>query len=185
MRNAGNSIAQIHKNKDIQTLDRHHSFFFYEICPIYTVAKYLSAKAVKFTGSLAVWDGKIDTTACDIVKIECTRDMTTEDRRQESFRKANSAVPAPKLVNWDKITQEESAKLIAALYHKNDDRDQSVKILIITFDDLGSRLERKNYLPALDLFWSQVKDIKRFNRIFVVGNSQKLLWDSYKTGRIF
>ena len=194
-------ISIILQNCDIKMDDRCHSSFFYEIRPIFTVARYLAADTVKFGDKP---DGVIRTNQND-VNVECTRDLIGNEGNQESLRmkilKEYGHVPAyqeievigtnnnnrmlknpeqvARRVDWDKITETKSSRFSQALERKNKCvGNDSDRYLIITFDDFEYR-SSENYISACQMFWNFSKQNCRYSRVFIIGDSQNFFWDSH------
>jgi hypothetical protein len=194
-------ISIILQNGDIKTNDRCHRFFFYEIRPIFTVARYLAADTVIFGDRP---DGVMRTNQND-VNVECTRDLNEKEGHKESLRleilEKYHHVPAYQEINvigtnnkkrelknpeqvarrvdWEKITETKSRRFCQALERKNNlVGNDSDRYLIITFDDFEYR-DSENYILASQMFWNFSKQNCKYSRVFIIGDSQKFLWDSH------
>jgi hypothetical protein len=195
------NISRILKNCDIKMNDRCHPFFFYEIRPIFTVARYLAADTVMFGDKP---DGVIRINQKD-VSVECTRDLVDSEGHQESLRmkiltrdgrvpayqpievigtnNKNRALKNPELearkVDWDKITETKSMRFCQAIERKNNAVKNDANLsLIITFDDWEYR-SSQNYILSCQKFWNDSKQNCKYSRVFIIGDSQKFLWDSH------
>jgi hypothetical protein len=189
------------------THPRHHEFF-YEIVPIHTVAACLSSPKVAYFPRSHPIDGEIELSNSNTMQIECTRAV---DGYQESLRMKHMAkhgyavalqpVRATGTENkrdieeqpWEfrertLVLSELEAKLHEAFNRKNLKTESATAIaLLITFDDvslLPKDSDKYRFLDPIEMFWQRAKNECRFSRVFVTGDSRKIVWDSYRPRKL-
>lgn len=194
-------ITKVLENGDIKTSDPMHHRFFYEIRPIGSLAKYISASEIILPDRSASHDGEI-TVSSDTYKVECTRAV---DGHQESLRMEHlhlykrapafqeikaSGTKNKRILEEQEVVareikcpiwnQEITSKLCEAFDRKNCEPQYQNYLLIITFDDweLPSSEDKKYFLAPISDFWRIKEANSIFNRVLVIGDSQKFIWDS-------
>lgn len=194
-------------NKDLRTDNSDHHFFFYEVLPAFNVATYLEACSIIFSGhsslkhdaTLYFNDG---TTCC----FECTRAV---DGKQLALQREhlvkyhhapafqeieakgtmhNRSMPEQNAEFREILSREWSEELtnlfVAAIENKNKKKKYEGFTLIVTFDDYelpdNDVKEKSKFLEPISRCWEQVRSKLIFKRVFIVGDSQLFLWDSWE-----
>ncbi len=192
--------------KELSYKHRFHHSFFYEIRPLFTVAKLLDDECVKlrFCSVEQEYDGEIIFSNNALVKVELTRavdgynesltmqlleergDAPAFQKIEYSGSKHNRSfgvnVPVARCVKTDGWYQEIEELITIAYTNKMNGKYQGYW-LIITFDDwkLQNKDDKHYFNIPCKNFWE--KNIKNkenlvFQRIFIVGDSGKFIWDS-------
>ena len=198
---AQNLINSVLARRDLKS-GKLHGHFFYEIRPIFSVALYLSAQQIAYLGLSKGYDGEIHLNDEQSIRIECTRAVEghSEAIRMEHLeyfgrapawgaikyinKRKNRIIceepPSTRMVSGNQINQVAANHLISAFRRKAQNKKLQANILIISFDDWDRAwLEDKDeFLGAFSVFQQNIADENRFSRIFIVGDSQKFLWDS-------
>ncbi|PCI55912.1 MAG: hypothetical protein COB36_03700 [Alphaproteobacteria bacterium] len=183
---------------------RLHHPFFYEIRPLVIIAEYLQKPNVrlKFCSQHEQYDGEIIFGGVS-KKIEFTRavDGFNEALQMELLKKRGMVPAFRKIeatgskhkrvfgknetsfveVKTEKWFQKISDGFVQAYEKKLKNDKYSGYWLCITFDDwvLPKSEEKSLFNKSCQIFWARQKAAKTlFERVFIVGDSSKFLWDS-------
>jgi hypothetical protein len=109
-------ISFVNSKKDLKLGEpgsKHHSAFFYEICPSYTVASFLKAKHLSFPDKSNSYDGRIYLNDNHVHKVECVRAGGILGSRKNYFHnehhrmehsKTHKRAPAFGRINANKVS---------------------------------------------------------------------------------
>ncbi len=204
-------VNDIEANYQIDTTDRNHNIFFYEICPLLAVAEHTIAYAVKVVGQgggsrydglilseangkwqrvecTAAIDGRNDALRMEVLDQEGWAPAFGEIRAAGTRRRRRFGGIDSAPTRWDEYDNKTLRPLLLEAVNKKAKKSGTNRYyqgawLIIVFDDWVCPFDISRKRSRFDpICRSVLDDVMRgyfpFQRLFVVGVSQRYLFDS-------
>ena len=165
--------------------DQGHHEFFYEILPIFKIAKHLNAQSVRYFPRQHPYDGELLLATGELPKIECTRAMSATDRFIAIELKRRDRDPGyDKPIGFSSDRSEFFRQLICllvrAFVRKNRRNNHPSNSLVISYENIHDSVDGmlEGLLGSIIEFWKIVSRRSRFSAVFVIGDFGEVIWCS-------